>query len=132
MVYRWLAIVVVGLHFCYLAYVLVGGFIAWRWPRTIYLHVAAVAWAVLIVATRVPCPLTWLDDALLTLGGQRPLARGFIGSYVSGVFFPTGYQDLAQGLLAALVVVSWAGLAIRRAHSSGPEVRRPASRHGSH
>jgi hypothetical protein len=91
-----------------------------------------VAWAVLIVATRVPCPLTWLDDALLTLGGQRPLARGFIGSYVSGVFFPTGYQDLAQGLLAALVVVSWAGLAIRRAHSSGPEVRRPASRHGSH
>lgn len=114
MLYRWLALAVAGLHFAYLAYLLFGGFLAWRWPRTIALHLLAVAWAVLTLATRVPCPLTRLQDALRELGGQPSLGSTFIDVYVRGVFYPADHERAAQALVGLLVLVSWLGLAARR------------------
>jgi len=48
--YRLLADGVAGIHYGYLAYLVSGGFIAWRWPRTIVTHVLAAAWGVVVVA----------------------------------------------------------------------------------
>jgi len=39
--YRLLADGVAGVHYAYLAYLLVGGFVAWRWPRTLVAHAIA-------------------------------------------------------------------------------------------
>lgn len=41
--YQILTTLVLTLHFGYLAYVVVGGFVAWRWPRTIWVHLVAAA-----------------------------------------------------------------------------------------
>jgi hypothetical protein len=111
--YRWLALVVVGLHFGYLVYLLVGGFLAWRWPRSWLAHLLAAVWAALVVTTAVPCPLTAAQNWLRSRGGLAPVTGGFIGHYVRGVCYPADHETAAQVAVGLLAAVSWAGLALR-------------------
>jgi hypothetical protein len=110
MLYRWLAIVVLGLHFCYMAYLLVGGYFAWRWPRTLFIHVLAAGWAVLIVTLRLECPLTSLQNSLRTRGEQPRLTGGFLDTYLRGVFYPAGHLGAAQILVSLVITLSWVGV----------------------
>lgn len=112
--YRLLADGVAGVHYAYLAYLLGGGFIAWRWPRTIALHGVAALWAVLVIAHSVPCPLTAAQNALRKLGGEAPLGDSFINLYVRGTFYPAAHEVEAQALVAAVVAASWVGFGLRR------------------
>lgn len=117
--WRALADVVVGVHYAFLAYLVVGGFIAWRWRKTIWLHIAAAIWAVLIVVTKVPCPLTALQNHFRESAGQRPLSSSFINLYIRGTFYPANDQTLAQLAIAVVVLTSWFGyirLRATRAH----------------
>lgn len=109
MVAHVFAVATVAVHYLVVAYVVFGGFIAWRWRWTIVPHVAAVAWAVFGLIVPVTCPLTALDDYLRQRGGLPPLRGGFIDTYVTGVLYPTGYERWAQALAAAVVLVSWGG-----------------------
>jgi hypothetical protein len=111
--YRLLADTVAGVHYAYLAYLLVGGFVAWRWPRTIALHAVAAVWAVLITATPVPCPLTAAQNALRERGGQVPLRDSFIDTYIRGTFYPAAYETETRVVVAGIVVASWVGFALR-------------------
>ena len=119
MVYRWLALAVIGLHFAYLAYLVTGGFLAWRWPRTFALHLVAVVWGALIIVTEVTCPMTWLQNSLRTRGGEPELDLSFIDTYVRGVFFPADHEVAARVLVAIVIAVSWLRLA-SRIHSLAP------------
>lgn len=131
MVYQWLATAVIALHFAYLAYLVVGGYLAWRWPRTILLHAVAVLWGALIIVTEVTCPLTWLQNTLRLRGGLRELDLSFIDTYVRGVFFPSDHEVAARAVVAVVIVVSWACFATRRsARPLAPAERvAPASRY---
>jgi hypothetical protein len=111
--YRLLADAVAGVHYAYLAYLLVGGFVAWRWPRTIALHVVAAVWGVLIIATPVPCPLTAAQNALRERGGQPPLRESFINTYIRGTFYPAAHESETHVLIAGIVAASWVGFALR-------------------
>jgi Protein of Unknown function (DUF2784) len=111
--YRLLGDAVAGVHYAYLAYLLVGGFVAWRWPRTIALHAIAAVWAVLIIATPVPCPLTAAQNALRERGGQPPLRDTFINTYIRGTFYPAAYETETRVVVAGIVVASWVGFAVR-------------------
>ena len=42
--YGILVALVVALHFAFIGYVVIGGFLALAWPRTMWLHVPAVMW----------------------------------------------------------------------------------------
>jgi len=109
--WRGLADAVVGVHYAYIAYMLAGGFIAWRWRKTIWAHGVAVVWAVLIVTTKVPCPLTALQNRFRENAGQRPLSASFIDTYMRGTFYPDSEQTLARALAAAVIIASWIGFA---------------------
>jgi uncharacterized protein DUF2784 len=111
--YRLLADGVAGVHYAYLVYLLVGGFVAWRWPRTIVLHAIAAVWAVLIIATPVPCPLTAAQDALRERGGQPPLRDSFIDTYIRGTFYPAAHEAETRVVVAGVVAASWIGFALR-------------------
>jgi hypothetical protein len=128
MVYRWLALAVLVLHFGYLAYLVAGGYLAWRWPRTFAPHLAATAWGALIIVTEVTCPMTWLQNTLRTRGGQPELDLSFIDTYVRGVAFPTDHEVAARIVVAVVIAVSWLGLAVRSAHPS-PRVAAPEGQH---
>ena len=117
--WRGLADGVVAVHYAYMAYLVVGGFIAWRWPRTIWLHVLAVGWAVAIVVTKVPCPLTALQNHFRESAGGRPLSDSFINLYIRGTFYPADQQTIARVVLGAVVLGSWIGFVLiqrRRKH----------------
>jgi hypothetical protein len=105
--WRRLADGVAGVHYAYMAYLLVGGFIAWRWPKTIWVHGVAALWAILIVTTKVPCPLTALQNHVRESGGQRPLSNSFINLYIRGTFYPADKQTVAQAATAVVVIASW-------------------------
>lgn len=111
--YGFLADVTMVVHFAFLAFVVLGGFLAWRWPRTIVLHAAAVFWGLLIVLFDLDCPLTGPEDYFRKEAGQGGLPGGFIDTYITGVIYPAEYVDEVRLLVAAVVVVSWVGFAVR-------------------
>ncbi len=110
MVWRVLADVVALAHGAFVAYVVLGGLVALRWPRTLPLHLVAAAWGALVIAASVRCPLTVAEDRLRVLGGRAPLPGGFIDRYVEGVLYPARLTPLVQLRAAALVLGCWAVL----------------------
>lgn len=108
-------VVSVGAHFAYLLYLPSGGFLALRWPRTIWLHLASVCWGVAVVTLPVPCPLTSLEDWARARAGMQPLpSTGFVDRYVEGVLYPPGRTGAAQALAFIAAALSWVALAARR------------------
>ncbi|BCZ20180.1 DUF2784 domain-containing protein [Mycobacterium senriense] len=104
----------VGAHLAYLLYVPSGGFLALRWPRTIVLHVPAVAWGVAVVVLRLRCPLTSVESWARRRAQMDPLpTSGFIDRYVTGYFVPPGRIGAAQALAFSAAAVSWAVFARR-------------------
>ncbi len=113
MIYRVLAIGVALVHGAYLAYVVLGGLVALRWPWTVSLHAVAVGWGALVIAASMRCPLTSVQDWLRQRGGQPPLTTGFIDRYVEGVLYPARLTPVVQVVAAALVLGSWLTLFAR-------------------
>jgi hypothetical protein len=102
-------------HFAFLVFLTVGGFLAWRWHRLIWVHLAVAAWAFLIVTVGQPCPLTGIEDWARERAGQERLrGTGFIDNYLEGVIYPARYTWLLQTLVALAVAVAWAGYLARR------------------
>jgi hypothetical protein len=135
--YRFLLGFAVGAHFAFLAYGVFGGFLSWRWPRTIWLHLVCVLWLVAIVAFAWRCPLTWLEDRSRAHLGRPPPVGGFLDNHVAGVFYPHGQEAAARLIVALIVLASWVGLIVRQARrrrslaEARTRVRRPRRPAGS-
>jgi hypothetical protein len=117
--YRWLVTLILVLHFGFLAYLVFGGFLAWRWPRTFWTHLIAVGWAVAVVAAGLECPLTRAEHWARGRSGEVGPQQGFIERYVEGIFYPERYLPVAQATVLTLVAVSWWGLWRRRSRTVG-------------
>jgi hypothetical protein len=113
MAYALAADVVMLVHFVFLLYVALGGFLAWRTPRLIVPHVAAATWGLLSATVGMDCPLTAWEDAARRHAGEQGLPHGFIGTYLTGVIYPADRLVEAQLLVASVVLVSWIGIAVR-------------------
>ncbi len=112
--YRVLAEATMTVHFAYLAYVALGGFLAWRWPRTLWLHLAATLWGVATIVFGLLCPLTNVEDWSRKRAGQQGLPPGgFIDHYIEGVIYPERYTILLRWLVAIAIIVSWLGCYVR-------------------
>ncbi|WP_280240389.1 DUF2784 domain-containing protein [Nocardia abscessus] len=110
MLYRLLADATVATHFAFVAYVVVGGFLAWRFPRTIWLHLIAVCWGFSTIVVGFDCPLTHLENWAREHAGLALLpSSGFIDHYLTGVIYPEHALGSVRILAAALVVASWIG-----------------------
>jgi hypothetical protein len=105
----WLVLVlVVAAHFAFLVYLPLGGFLALRWRRSIWLHVAAVTWALGSVIAHYGCPLTDIERWARSRAGLPSLGpAGFIDHYVTGVFYPAAGTGLAHAVVFSAVVTSW-------------------------
>jgi hypothetical protein len=113
-----LADALVLVHFAFTAFVVVGGFLAWRWRWVALLHLPALAWGSWIEVSHAVCPLTPLENHWRELGGEAGYPGGFLAHYLVRVLYPPGLTWHMQWLLAALLValnlVAYAGL-LRRA-----------------
>ncbi|WP_068157256.1 DUF2784 domain-containing protein [Rhodococcus phenolicus] len=111
MPYRVLADGIAVTHLIFLLYVMFGGFVAWRWPRTIALHVCAVAWGLASVLVGFDCPLTHAENWARHRAGEAGLPpAGFIDHYLTGVVYPESALGPVRVLVAVCVLVSWVGL----------------------
>jgi len=100
---------VIAAHFAFIGYLVVGGFIALRWPRTIFLHILTVIWGALSVAIHVECPLTDWERWARAGAGMAPLpSDGFIAHYITGVLYPTDAVGVVEVAVFVLVALSWA------------------------
>lgn len=102
--YRLLANGVVLVHAAFVVFVVVGGFLTWRWRRLALLHVPAAVWGALIEFAGWICPLTPLENALRLHAGQAGYTGGFIEHYVLPVMYPNGLTRTAQIVLGVAVV----------------------------
>jgi len=126
--YRVLVTVILAVHFGFLAYVVLGGFFAVRWPRAFWPHLVAAAWGFAVVAVPLTCPLTYAEGWARQRAGEGPLTKGFIDRYIEGVLYPERYTNLLRVLVAVLVLGSWTwALARWRARRAAERARRAAA-----
>lgn len=92
-------------HFLCLLYIGLGGFLAWRNPKTLLVHVFFAAWGFLVLVASLPCPLTLLQDHLRHAQGLASLPGGFNEYYIYGAMVPRPLLPVvAMGAVVALIV----------------------------
>lgn len=103
--YPLLADLIVLVHFAFIAFAVAGGLLALRWPRLIWLHLPAVAWAGLISLFGWVCPLTPLENRLRVLAGEEAYSGDFVARYVLPLIYPVDLTREIQVLLGVGVLV---------------------------
>ncbi|MFD1051847.1 DUF2784 domain-containing protein [Kibdelosporangium lantanae] len=109
-----LAGVVMVVHFIALLYIGLGGFLGWRWPKSIFVHVFFVAWGVAI--NTVPgllCPLTTAEDFFRHQQGLGSLPGGFNAYYIYDHIIPRNLLPVVGVLAVLAVIVSYVGTYLR-------------------
>jgi len=125
--YGWLADLVIVVHVGFILFVATGAFLAWRWPKLLFLHIPAVVYAVAILTIHFDCPLTPLEKHLRSLGGQQPYSGGFVRHYLTNIVYPGAWTPFLQALTAGVIVVGYAHLLVRwRAAASAASARNAA------
>ncbi len=104
MIYSALADLVLVVHFGFIAFVVLGGLLALRWPRAAFVHLPAAAWGILIEVFGWICPLTPIENSLRRSAGEAGYSGGFIEHYLLPVIYPGGLTRDLQVLLAGGVV----------------------------
>lgn len=105
MLYRYLADLLVLIHFAFVLFVVLGGLLALRWPRAAWFHLPAALWGAGIEFAAGICPLTPLENHLRRLGGEAGYTGGFVEHYVLPVLYPAGLTHDVQLVLGTFVVV---------------------------
>ena len=88
MIWRVLADLVLLIHFAFVGFVIVGGFFAIRWRWLPWVHLPAVAWAMVLEFSGRICPLTPLENWLRQASGEAGYAGGFLEHYLVQVVYP--------------------------------------------
>lgn len=102
--YRLLANAVVAFHGLFILFVVLGGFLAWRWRWVAAVHVPCALWGILIEYRGGICPLTPLENSLRARAGQQGYAGGFVEHYVLPVIYPKGLTAGVQVALGTFVL----------------------------
>ncbi|QWF80751.1 DUF2784 domain-containing protein [Amycolatopsis sp. CA-230715] len=107
--YRFLADLTVLVHLLALAYIGFGGFLAWRWPKAIFVHIFFAVWGVAVNAFPIPCPLTALENFFRHQQGLPDLPGGFNAYYLYDTVFPRAWLPLITVVALGVVVISYIG-----------------------
>lgn len=111
MIYRVIGETAMLLHFAFLLYVVFGGFLTWKWPRTVLLHVPIALYGLGIAIVGWTCPLTYVEDWGRENAGQQGglEGTGFIEYYLAGVIYPQGHLLTLQAVAGVVVLLSYLG-----------------------
>ena len=108
---------VLVVHLLFIGFVVGGSFLAWRWPRLIWVQLPAMVYGALVELAGFACPLTALQKYLLRRGGQAGYRGGFISHYLIQVIYPPGLTrgiQIGLGLFVVLIAVAGYGGYLRR------------------
>ncbi len=103
--YQLLADLVVLVHVVFVVFAVLGGLLAARWRRLVWIHLPAVIWAAVVEILGWACPLTPLENWLRRKGGQGGYPSDFIAHYVLPILYPEGLTREVQIALGVIVVL---------------------------
>jgi hypothetical protein len=107
LIYLFFADLVVLTHLVFVCFVVLGGFLALKWRRIMWLHLPAAVWGALIEFANWPCPLTPLENWLRRRAGGAGYETGFIEHYLVPLLYPPGLtRGLQIGLGIGVLVVN--------------------------
>jgi len=121
-----MADLIVLLHFAFIAFVVVGGLLALRWPRIAWLHLPAVIWGALVEFTGWICPLTPLENRLRRARGDASYQGDFVAHYILPAIYPNGLtrrdQLVLGGVALAVNVAIYVFVLVRRRRSAAKDI----------
>jgi Protein of Unknown function (DUF2784) len=103
-IHRALARFVIAIHAAYVAFVVFGSLLVIHWPALIWIHLAAVAWAVATLVLDFGCPLTPWEKGLWKLGGIEPYPEGFLQHHILRARYPAEHTRRNHAVLGVLVL----------------------------
>ena len=103
---RILADLVLGFHFAFIVFAVLGGFLVLWKPRIAWLHVSSVVWSAFVNLFSQVCPLTPIENRFRHLAGQAGYEGGFIEHYITRLVYP-GVMPERWGLIAGFSVLIW-------------------------
>ena len=104
MIYRYLADVVLVLHFAFVVFAVLGALLVLRWQRMAWIHIPLALWAVIVEFTGWICPLTPLEHWLRLKGGIAVEKLGFVEQYLLPLLYPSPLTRPLQLVLGAIVL----------------------------
>jgi hypothetical protein len=106
MIYKLLADILLVIHFCFIVFVICGGFFVLRWRFLWKLHIPAVVWSFLVQYFVWICPLTLWENRFRTLSGESGYENGFIEYFFEMLIYPDLPLKLHIFLAFALLLVN--------------------------
>lgn len=88
MLCRFLADLVVFLHFLFILFVLTGGIGAYWYRPIVWVHIPSVVWGIVVELTGWICPLTPFENFLRIKGGLHEYRSDFIEHYIIPIVYP--------------------------------------------
>lgn len=127
--YRLAADAIVGLHFAFILWAVLGA-LTLLWRRALaWIHLPALVWAAYIEFSGSFCPLTPLEKHFRQLAGEAGYGGGFIQHYIVSVVYPqalTRNIQLALGAMLITVNIAFYVIAFsRRARRAPTQESRP-------
>ena len=101
---------IVLVHLSFVLFAAAGALLSLKWPRAIWGHVPAVAWAAYIEFSGGICPLTPLENAMRARAGLDYYTGDFVARYLFPVLYPEGLTRGAQNVIGAVVLALNVGL----------------------
>jgi hypothetical protein len=113
-VHRFVAFVSLVTHLIFVAFAVLGGFLAWLMPWVLFPHIASALWGIRMGVWRPVCPLSRAEN-WGRAGSGRPLLHdeGFIAHYFEDRLYPASSTRRVGVVVCSLVIGSWLGLALR-------------------
>jgi len=99
-----LADLVMAAHFCFTAFVVLGGLLALRWSRLAWVHLPFLAYGAAIEVFGWTCPLTPLEWDLRARAGQAGHAGSFLETYLGPILYPDDWERIRWLLAGGLVL----------------------------
>ncbi len=103
MFFRLLADLVVVIHLAFIAFVVLGGLLAFRRRWIPWLQLPLASWGAILEFRGWICPLTPLENWLRQNAGEAGYSGGFVEHYIIPIVYPTTLTPHIQVSLAVLV-----------------------------
>jgi len=105
--YESLATLTLIIHFLFIIFVIFGGLLFFIKPWTLYFHIPAFLYGVYIEFTQSICPLTYLENYLLTKANLATYSTSFIQNYLYAIIYPINLTKQIQiSLGIALLIIN--------------------------
>lgn len=112
--HRLVATTALVTHLGFVAFTVLGGFLAWLVPWLLVPHLLSALWGAQSLGWKQPCPLSIAENWGRRGAGRSLLhERGFLAHYFEGRLYPADWSRRVALLATTLVLGSWIGLALR-------------------